>query len=437
MKLGFKTFGCKANSLDTDALYLEARRRGYDIVEEEDWADAYIVNTCTVTHAADRDARFQIGKFKRQNPTALVGVVGCYAQVAKDELLALPEIDVVIGTTEKTKIFDHFDALWEQGTLERDQVLPSAGFLPETFSGSRYARAPIKIQDGCNFRCSFCIIPQARGRSRSLSLETVLHQVREAHAQGFEEIILTGIHLAHYGWDRGTSLLELLHKILEEPGPRIRLTTLDPFEIPDELIALIGKEKRLCPHFHIAIQSGSDKILNRMRRIYRVQEFRTVTEKIEKQYPDTFIGIDVIVGFPGEEEEEFNATLKCLEETFWSKLHVFPFSVRQGTAAEALDGKVEPAIITERSKILRELSENRYQAFLKSQIGKSRDVVFERPSSKSPHLWQGHTENYLPTLSTAPENPTKKTRRSFVTGVAGDRLITTLQEEVPCQIVVF
>ena len=327
-------------------------------------ADAYVINSCTVTSAADRDARSHAGKYKRQNPAALVGIVGCYAQVAREEILSLPEVDFCVGTANKFRVLDHFNQTWEQRQqgqqlgIARDQVESPRGFLPTDFPGSRNARASIKIQDGCNFHCSFCIIPDARGRSRSLPLEAVLKQVDEAHAQGFNEIVLTGIHLAHYGWDQGTDLMKLLQRIFEKPeGPRVRLSTLDPFEIPDELIALLGQEKRLCPHFHIAIQSGSDKVLAGMRRIYKAREFYDVSAKIEKQCPDTFIGMDVIVGFPGEGEAEFQETLDCLKNTFWSKLHVFPFSVRKGTRAEQLDGKVRDYDIFERSRILRELSD--------------------------------------------------------------------------------
>ena len=422
-KIAFKTFGCRANNLDTDALYLEARRRGFEVVEETEVADAYIINSCTVTSAADRDARASAWKYKRLNPAALVGIVGCYAQVAREEILSLPEIDFCVGTANKFRILDHFNQSWQRVEIARDQVETPRGFLPTDFPGSRNSRASIKIQDGCNFHCSFCIIPDARGRSRSLPLDAVLKQVDEAYAQGFQEVVLTGIHLAHYGWDQGTDLMKLLYRIFERAtGPRVRLSTLDPFEIPDELIALVGKEKRLCPHFHIAIQSGSNKILTGMRRIYKAREFYDVSAKIEKQCSDTFIGMDVIVGFPGEGEAEFQETLDCLKNTFWSKLHVFPFSVRKGTRAEQLDEKVRDYAIFERSRILRELSDARFRSFLQSQVGKKKDVLLERLSNRFPGVWRGHTENYIPTLTAISNGEAKKTIPAFIERCDGDKV---------------
>ncbi len=425
MRIAFKTFGCKANSLDTDTLFAEAVRRGHEVVEENAPADAYVINSCTVTHAADRDARLSALRFKRQNPSGLVGVVGCYGQVGKEELLAIDEVDVVIGTANKHKVFEHFENTSSGRASDRDQVELSAGFLPKDFPGSRNSRASVKIQDGCNFKCSFCIIPEARGRSRSLDLDVVLAQIDAAYAQGFREVVLTGIHLAHYGWDKGTDLMELLKAIFaRSEGPRIRLTTLDPFELPDSLIALLKTEKRLCPHFHIAIQSGSDAVLKGMRRIYKAQEFVDVTRKIHLTAPHAFIGVDVIVGFPGETEEAFQETVNVLEKSHWTKLHVFPFSARRGTRAETLEGKVPANVIAERSRLLRIKSEQRLHAFLESQVGTLHEVLLERPSEKFPGLWQGHTSNYMATLSKPGNASEKGVVQSIVTEVRGERVLT-------------
>lgn len=425
MRIAFKTFGCRANSTDTDVLYLEAKRRGFQIVEETDPADAYVINSCTVTANADRDARLQANRFKRQNPGSLVAVIGCYAQVAKEELLALPEVDFVVGTANKFRILDHFTEAFEKQSWQRDQVEVTSGFLPVEFQGSRHSRATIKIQDGCNFNCSFCIIPQARGRSRSLSIGEVVHQVQTAYEQGFQEVVLTGIHIAHYGWDRGTDLMTLVERLLQGEGPRIRLSTLDPFEIPDSLIALLGSHPRLCPHLHIAIQSGSDKVLKAMRRIYAAREFTEVTQKIKIANPNTFIGVDVIVGFPGEGEDEFQETVTCLENSFWTKLHVFPFSLRKGTRAETLSERVPAAIIAQRSRQLRELSDKRYASFLTSQVGRLVNVIVEKPSRRQKGYWQGHTENYLPTLSLVSQVQSKSLVPSKIVRSEGDRILTT------------
>jgi threonylcarbamoyladenosine tRNA methylthiotransferase MtaB len=425
-RIAFKTFGCKANSVDTDSLYLEALKRGYEVVEETDVADAYVVNTCTVTHQADKEARYQIHRFKRLNPEALIGVVGCYAQVAKEELLRLTDIDFVLGTAEKIKILDHFQEAWEGNTKPRDGVLPAKGFLVDEFRGSRHARASIKIQDGCNFRCSFCIIPEARGRSRSLEPDRVLRQVEEAYRRGFEEIVLVGIHLAHYGWDKNTTLWELLKRLLDQPtGPRIRLSTLDPFEIPDAAIDLLGQTSRFCPHFHIALQSGSDRILKAMRRIYAAEQFVTVTRKIEARDPNAFVGVDVIAGFPGEGEEEFQETLACLARSYWTKLHVFSFSPRKGTAAETLPDPVPAPVIAQRAKALRHLSDRRYMEFLNSQVGKKQTVVLEIPLGKMPDVWLGHTANYLPTYSKVKNGIRGKQFEALIERTEKDRVWTS------------
>ncbi len=427
MRIAIKTFGCKANSTDSDALFLEAKKRGYEIVDETAPADAYVINTCTVTENADRDARHQAHRFKRQNQGGLVAMVGCYAQVAKDTLLQLPEVDFVVGTANKFKILDHFEKAFKNEVISKDQVEPAKGFLPEQFPGSRYARATIKIQDGCNYRCSFCIIPEARGRSRSLKLEVIEQQVAQAYQEGFKEVVLTGIHLAHYGWDQNTDLVELMRRLLNKQGPRIRLSSLDPFEIPNELLDLFQTHERFCPHFHIALQSGSDLILSRMRRIYQAKEFIEITKRINSLRADTFIGVDVIVGFPGEGEKEFQETLDCLEKSYWTKLHVFSFSARKGTVAATLDAQVPDNIIAERSEALRRLSDKQYFQFMESQIGKTKKTILERPSKKHPDVWLGHTENYLPTYTLLSTAQPKMEVSCEIIKVEGDKVWTILK----------
>lgn len=396
MRLAFRTFGCRSNTLDTDVLYAEAIRRGHTVVEDRESADAYIINSCTVTQAADREARVAARRFKTLNPAARVAVIGCYAQVGREELKKQQTVDFIVGTADKVRVLDLLESSLEISTEEsRDQVAKATGFLAETFPGSRNARAAIKIQDGCNFCCSFCIIPKARGRSRSLRLETVVEQVLEARHAGFLEVVLTGIHLAHYGWDCGTDLVELVHRLVDLPdGPRIRLSTLDPFEIPRPLIALLNHPK-FCPHFHIALQSGSDAVLKDMRRIYRAASFTAACDAIETENPDTFIGVDVIVGFPGETEERFQETVSCLQKSHWSKLHVFPFSVRKGTRAELLPDHVPPAEIARRSSVLRKMSDERLWQFHSRHVGRSIPVVMEKASKRFSDTWVGHSDNYM------------------------------------------
>lgn len=392
MRIAFKNFGCRTNAFETDSLYLEAIRRGMQVVSESERADAYVINSCTVTANADRDARNYVYRYKRANPQARVAVIGCYAQVAKEELLKLSGVDYVLGTADKLRILDLLSE-----NASRDQVSAATGFLPEVFVGSRHARANIKVQDGCNYRCTFCTIPLARGRSRSLPMETVESQVRAAAAQGFQEVVLTGIHLAHYGWEYNTDLKALVERLLTIPdGPRIRLSTLDPFEIPEGLLDLMANSPKFCPFFHIALQSGDDRILSRMKRLYTADEFAKVSRQIALRIPHAFIGVDVIVGFPGETSESFEVTRHLLQSTPWSKLHVFSFSARKGTVAMDLDGKVPGKEIARRSAVLRELSETHYQNFLREEIGEQRELLLERELKKRPGCWAGHTENFVP-----------------------------------------
>lgn len=427
MKIAFKTFGCRANAADTENLHFEAEKRGYDIVAEDEVADAYIINSCTVTQAADKDARVQAGRFKRLNPAAFVGVVGCYAQVAKEELIRLPEVDFVIGTADKQGIFDRFSEAWQLGdaaAVGKDHVVDARGYLPTEFLGSTHARAPIKIQDGCNFKCSFCIIPTARGRSRSLKETDVVAQIEAARAQGYREVVLTGIHLAHYGWDHGTDLDQLIVRILAEvPEIRIRLSTLDPFEISEKLLGLFETESRVCPYLHIALQSGSDSVLAGMRRIYKARSFEDVTAKLAKLSRPPFIGLDVIVGFPGEGEAEFEETVRVLQSTYWTKLHVFPYSARSGTRAAEMQTSVTGAEKAARSLRLRAMSDARLKAFLSSKVGQVRDVLLER-RSKDGTGWWGHTEDYIPTLTLAPEGSSRQIVRSKLVELRGDRMVT-------------
>lgn len=427
MRIAIKTFGCRANSTDSDALFLEAKKRGYQIVDETAQADAYVINTCTVTENADRDARHQAYRFKRQNQGGLVAMVGCYAQVAKNELLKLAEVDFVVGTANKFKVLDHFEKAINNLPVERDQVEPAKGFLPESFPGSRHARATVKIQDGCNYRCSFCIIPEARGRSRSLPIDIIEQQVQTAFKDGFNEVVLTGIHLAHYGWDQNTDLVELVKRLLSRPGPRVRLSSLDPFELPEELLNLFSSHERFCPHFHIALQSGSDSVLSRMRRIYQAKEFVEVTQKIQRLRPDTFIGVDIITGFPGETEEEFQETINCLKNSYWTKLHVFPFSARKGTVAANLEGQLSDTLISERSEILRKLSDSQYFKFMNSQIGKTRKVILERQSKTQKDVWLGHTDNFLPTYTLVSPAAPKMEVLCEIIKTEGDRVWTKLK----------
>ena len=428
MRIAFKNFGCRANSFETDALYLEAIRRNMVVVSDREVADAYVINSCTVTENADRDARNQVYRFRRTNPFAQIAVIGCYAQVAKEDLLQIDGVNYVVGTADKVRVLDLLTR-----SQPRDQVGSPTGYLPLDFPGSRHARASIKIQDGCNYRCSYCAIPLARGRSRSLPPQIVEQQVLQAAERGFTEVVLTGIHIAHYGWDHDCDLRRLVERLLSVPGaPRIRVSTLDPFEIPDGLLDLMAGHDKFCPYLHIALQSGDDAVLSRMRRLYRAQEFAEVTEQAFLKVPDIFVGVDVIVGFPGETEASFKSTGSFLAGTQWSKLHVFSFSQRRETEAERLQGKVSAGVIAGRSKALREVSSVRFQAFLSRQVGTRRELLLEKPLKNRSGYWQGHTENFVPAVAQIPQGKAKQIVSVEVTGTSGEMaLARALRIDLP------
>ena len=404
MRLGVMTFGCKANFSDTDHVSAFAETLGFQVVAPDTVADAYLLNSCSVTENAQRDIGRCVRKAKRLNPNAVIGVMGCFGQVAAEKVRAISGVDCVAGTSYRHELVAELKTrLSHQSTLPALVPTPTAlplpkpiGYFGEKFYGSQHARPTIKIQDGCNFKCTFCQIPFARGRSRSMPMDHVVQQVHQAEDLGYAEVILTGIHLAHYGWDLGTDLVSLVQHVLNSTQAiRLRLSTLDPFEISDELLQVFRAEKRLCPHLHIALQSGSQRILSAMRRFYGPEDFVRSTQQLVATRPGFFIGVDVIVGFPGETAEDFQETVTCLEASPWAKLHVFSFSSRPNTVAAALPNPVSSQKKAERSKYLRGLSDNRYRKFLQTQAGKRLEIVLESPLADS-NSWMGHSENYLP-----------------------------------------
>lgn len=400
IKVALATLGCKVNQVESEAIKEDLLRRGYELVDFSDKAEVYIINTCTVTHVSDRKSRALIRRARRSNPRARVIAVGCLAQVEGEKLASLADVDLVLGNKELV-------AEWVDRVLKPDASrAPWPRFIPgrtqdclnPVFYTRRHerARAFVKIEDGCEANCSYCIIPLARGPVRSKQAEDIRREIAQLTGLGYREIVLTGIHLGAYGRDLAcTDLTRLLNYLLDETPAnyRLRLGSIEPLEISGPLIDLIKGSRRLCRHLHIPLQSGSDRILEGMNRGYRRDYFKRLVEELAAEIPGIAITTDVMVGFPGEEQADFEETYALLKDLPLRDMHVFKFSPRPGTPAAYMSGKVSEHDKQERSGLLLKLARDKEQAFMKSQEGRVVEVLVERVLENG--NYRGVTDNYL------------------------------------------
>lgn len=401
MKVAIYTLGCKVNQYETNAMIQQFIENGDEIVEYDEYSDVYIINTCTVTNMSDKKSRQVIRRAKQTNSNAIVVAVGCYAQVAKEELLKIQDIDLVLGINEKNNIVNFLQEYIQN--KERKQitcdVMQQRDFLNfGIITYSEKTRAVIKVQDGCDRFCSYCIIPYARGRVRSRKIEDVVEEVIAISKSGIKEIVITGIHIASYGKDfkNGITLIDLLEELNNIDGiERIRLGSLEPTLINEEFVSRLSKLTKICDHFHLSLQSGCDETLKRMNRRYTTGEFMEVTQILRKFYPNVALTTDIIVGFPGETEEEFRKTYNYLEKIKLYKMHVFQYSPRKGTKAAIMPNQIPGNIKEQRSKKLIELSNQNEFEFLNNYIGKNVEVLFEQQEGI---YSKGHTTNYIEVL---------------------------------------
>ncbi|HBX22827.1 MAG TPA: tRNA (N(6)-L-threonylcarbamoyladenosine(37)-C(2))-methylthiotransferase MtaB [Desulfotomaculum sp.] len=419
-RVAFTTLGCKVNQYESAALEELFRRRGYQVVDYNQPADIYIINTCTVTHLGDRKSRQLIRRATRTNPEAVVAVTGCYAQTAPDEVLGIEGVDLVIGAGNRAGIVDLVE-----GTVKGRQTVAVRDIsedrefeeLPGETNQGR-VRAFLKIQEGCQNFCSYCIVPYARGPLRSRTPENVLAGAAELLARGFREIVLTGIHTGAYGREPGGSigLAELLEKLAILPGLlRLRLSSLEPHDVTPKILELLSSGPPFCRHLHIPLQSGDDEILKSMRRTYDTSYFRRLTARIREKIPDCGITTDVMVGFPGETDRHFNNTLEFIAEMQFSGLHVFKYSPRRGTPAANFPEQVAPAAKETRSRRLIALGREMTNRFAATYLGQTVDVLAEQliSADKGGQL-EGLTENYLRvTFAGSPEVLGKQIRVSI------------------------
>lgn len=392
--VAFCTLGCKVNQYETNAMMQKMIEAGYEVVDFETKADIYIINTCTVTNMADKKSRQMLRRVKEINPEAILVAVGCYAQVAKEKLEQIPEIDLILGINEKNDIVKYVEQA-SKNTYVSD-VLHQTEFLD--FGDITYTektRAVIKVQDGCNQFCSYCIIPYARGRIRSRKPESVIKEITDVAKEGIKEVVITGIHIASYGKDFNTEyrLIDLLEEIQKVDGiQRIRLGSLEPTLITEEFVTRLKKLSKICDHFHLSLQSGCNETLKRMNRKYTTDQFRHVVELLRNAYPEVHLTTDVIVGFPGETEEEFNKTYEFLKEIKFYKMHVFKYSPRSGTVAAKMPNQIDGNIKEERSNKLIELSDENEKEYNQKYIGKEVEVLLEEREGE---YLKGHTTNYM------------------------------------------
>ena len=414
------TLGCKVNSYESNAISAILEKKGLKLVDFEEKADIYIINTCSVTNTGDKKSRQMIRRAKRQTPDAFIAVLGCYAQSDPEGAKSLGA-NLITGTTDRKEFTEKILTMTE-GFLVRDvSKISEFEYLPEPDKSER-TRAYIKIQDGCNNFCSYCIIPYTRGRVRSKDPESVISEAKALFDAGFKEIVLTGIEVASYGKDLGIfNLSDLLIKLSENvPFERIRLSSIDPRAFTDEFIEKIAKVKGLCHHFHISAQSLCSDTLKRMNRHYTAEGFLDTLKKIRTAMPDAAITTDIITGFPGETEEEFSLTLENTKKALFSKLHVFPYSEREGTVAAKME-QLPANIRSDRAKILISEGKALSREFAESYVGKTVNVLFEEGKDG---VFEGYTENYLRVAAMSKKDISGEILPVTIKKISGDTLLT-------------
>ena len=395
-KVALHTLGCRLNFAESSTIAQQFRAQGFEVVTIDEAADVCLINTCSVTERADRECRQVVRRALRHSPNAYVIVAGCYAQLCPEQLAAIPGVDLVLGTSEKFNVFAYSDG-FIKSECSKTFVAPIKSadlFLGASSVASKdRTRAFLKVQDGCDYSCAFCTIPLARGGSRSTSISELICEVKGAVAEGFQEVVLTGVNVGDYGSKIGTNLAALLHAMVEVEGlRRIRISSIEPNLLTDELLAVWAANPLICKHFHIPLQGGNDTVLRGMRRRYSSDLYRNRIETIKSEFPGAGIGADVIAGFPGETDDLFEETYRFLVDLPFSYLHVFTYSERPNTAALVMQGRVEPRIRFQRSELLRNLSLKKRKLFLNSLQGSVREVLFEDklPSGE----WTGLTGEY-------------------------------------------
>ena len=417
--------GCKVNQYESEAIAELFAEKGYEIVGIDEEADVYVINTCTVTNFGDKKSRQLIRKVKRQNENAIVAVVGCYAQTAPQELVKVEGVNLVIGTKDRAQIVEMVENYKTENGVENhvSDIMKERVFEPLSIQKlANRTRAYLKIQDGCSQYCSYCIIPYARGPIRSRDPQDVIAEVKRLAENGFKEVVLTGIHVASYGKDRrDTSLLEILRQVHEVEGiERIRFSSIEPNVVTEEFAQAIAEMPKVCDHFHLSLQSGCDKTLKEMNRKYDTEKYRQAAAILRKYLPEVALTTDIIAGFPGETEEDFQASYDFAKEIGFAKIHAFPYSPKKGTPAAARKDQLLNAVKAERSHRLIELSDKMADEFIQAYVGKEVEVLYERAVGEG--VYEGHTTNYIKVQGTSEKDLTNVICRTKITKAENEEL---------------
>lgn len=392
-KFNIHTMGCKSNQFESAIIEENLIEHGYKKVQNIEDADIYILNSCSVTHKSDNEAMYLLRSAKHKNPNILTIATGCMAQIEKEELLKNDFIDFVIGNDEKLHLYDYINS---DERFSANDILKQTEFNKVELFDTTKTRASLKIQDGCDNRCTYCIIWKARGKSRSADSEFIVNQINNFAEHGFKEVMLTGIHIGQWGKEFGLSLLDLLKEIEEKTTiERYRLGSLNPPEITDEMLEFLKTSKKFCPHFHLSLQSANDKTLRSMNRFYKTEDYLKLIEKINETFENPFLGSDVIAGFAGETEEDFEITRKNLLSSGLTQIHTFPYSKRKGTIGAEMKNQVPDDVKNSRATIIKEISKEKLNNFIEKNIGKTLEVLIEKHPDKHSQNLKGMTRNYL------------------------------------------
>ena len=392
-KFNIHTMGCKSNQFESAIIEENLIEHGYKKVQNIEDADIYILNSCSVTHKSDNEAMYLLRSAKHKNPNILTIATGCMAQIEKEELLKNDFIDFVIGNDEKLHLYDYINS---DERFSANDILKQTEFNKVELFDTTKTRASLKIQDGCDNRCTYCIIWKARGKSRSADSEFIVNQINNFAKHGFKEVMLTGIHIGQWGKEFGLSLLDLLKEIEEKTTiERYRLGSLNPPEITDEMLEFLKTSKKFCPHFHLSLQSANDKTLRSMNRFYKTEGYLKLIEKINETFENPFLGSDVIAGFAGETEEDFEITRKNLLSSGLTQIHTFPYSKRKGTLGAEMENQVPDDVKNSRATIIKEISKEKLSNFIENNIGKTLEVLIEKHPDKHSQNLKGMTRNYL------------------------------------------
>lgn len=421
MDVAFKTLGCKLNYSETSSISRDFENKGYNKVSFEDVADIYVINTCSVTQNADKEFKYLVNKVKRLNPNSKVVAIGCYAQLRPKEISSFKGVDLVLGADKKFNILDHLDS-----QSYHSCEINSVNYFKSSYSLGDRTRSFLKVQDGCDYKCTYCTIPLARGKSRSGSINEIIDNTENLVSKGVKEIVLTGVNIGDYGIfenkGRQTNFLTLLKEIEKIKNlARVRISSIEPNLLNNEIIEFVSHSQKIMPHFHIPLQSGSDKILKLMKRRYLSQLYADRVNKIKELIPDCCIGADVIVGFPGENDDDFKRTYDFISGLEISYLHVFSYSEREKTESVYLAEKKSKKIKSERSLVLRELSDLKKESFYKNNINSKRNILFESENKNG--FIHGYTDNYIRVKTIWSSNLVDNIIKRKLTGMSEDSIV--------------